>query len=157
MYSQKVWHYAVLERGDALVSLSWAMGRQRLDGREVPCKPQKPGCQVPNEEQDLNEAGHVVNDLLHKDINKTPEQMLNDDPTSFNIESIISSTDSKLWKFIQTATSLARQRSKNRNLSDHKKKLRQFCILCLLMFPNQPTNFHILLADTIECMGAPEF
>ena len=152
MCSQKVWYYFVSERGDALVSLSWTMGS---DIREAPCKLQKPG-QLPNEEQVLNEAGHIINDLLHKEFNKTSEQMISDDPTSFNIESIISSIDSKLWKFIQTATSLARERSKNLGLSDHKKKLRQFCILCLLMFctnPNKPTKFHILLADAVEMHG----
>ena len=129
------------------------MGRQRL---EAPCRPQKPGHHTPNEEQVLNEAGHIINDLLHKEINKAPEQMLSDDPTSLNIESIISSTDSKLWKFIQTVTSLARERSKNKGLSDHKKKLRQFCILCLLKFcttPNKPTKFHVILADAIEMHG----
>ena len=55
-------------------SLSWAMGRQRLDIREAPCKPQKPGRKVPNEQQVLNEVGHTINDLLYKGINKTPEQ-----------------------------------------------------------------------------------
>lgn len=71
--------------GDALLSLSWAMGRQRLDIKEASCKPQKPCCQASSEEQILKEAGHMINDLLHKEINKTSEQVPTDDPSSFNI------------------------------------------------------------------------
>ena len=68
--------------------------------------------------------------------------MLSEDSTSLNIESIISSTDSKLWKFMQTATTLAREQSKNKDLS---KKLWQFFILCV----GKVANFQVPYAETL--------
>ena len=69
--------------------------------------------------------------------------MLCEDPTSFNIESIISSTDSKLWKFMQTAASLAREQSK---IKIYKKKLWQFFILCI----GKVANFQVPYAETLR-------
>ena len=73
--------------------------------------------------------------------------MLSEDPTSFKIESIISSTDSKLWKFMQTATSLALEQSKNKDLS---KKLWQFFILCLGRVANLQVPYTETLHGAIE-------
>ena len=95
--------------GNTLLSLSWAMGRLRLGSRdeaeEALLKQQKLSHCVSNSEQILEDAGCIINDLLHKEVEKISDQKLTDDPSSFNIESIISSTDQQLWKFLQLATS----------------------------------------------------
>ena len=69
------------------------MGRQRFDNKEEVLSTSKALHYKPNQEQVLEEAGQIINDLVHCEIEK---KQLTDDPTSFNIESCIISTDPKL-------------------------------------------------------------
>ena len=143
--------------GDIMTSLSWAMGagRQRPESRElVLSEPSK--NYTSNEHQVLEEAGHIINDLIHKEIEKVSDQKLSDDPSLFNIERTISSINQELWRFLQVATSTVRHRTTKKFANDHKRRIRQFYILCLLMYctnSKKPTPIHTLLTDAVEMYG----
>ena len=89
-------------------------GRQRPESRElVLSEPSK--NYISNEHQVLEEAGHIINDIIHKEIEKVSDQKLSDDPSLFNIERTISSTNQELWRILQVATSTVRHRTRLRN------------------------------------------
>ena len=107
--------------GDTLTSLSWAMGRHSYGyGDEASYDLPQRTCHY-NSEHVLEEAGHIVNDILHKEIDKVSENSLTDDPSSFNIDTTINNTDKKLWKFLQLATRTTRER-RQKNPSSEKNQ-----------------------------------
>ena len=54
--------------GDTLISLSWALGRHRLDNKDDFPLTSKPYHHQSNHEQLLAEAGQIINDLIHVEI-----------------------------------------------------------------------------------------
>ena len=69
MYSQKVWYHFVSERGgDALVSLSWTMGSKDQTSEKLLVNYRNLVVNFPIRKNVLNEAGNIITDLLHKEI-----------------------------------------------------------------------------------------
>lgn len=55
----------------------------------------------------LEQAGCIINDLIHKEIERiSNDKIIIDDPHMFNMETSI---ELQLWKFLETATSTIRQ------------------------------------------------
>jgi hypothetical protein len=60
---------------------------------------------ISNTEQILNEAGNTLNSLLRTEVKKLSDHKLTDNPTAFNISSMINQTDQQLWHLLKLATS----------------------------------------------------
>ena len=138
--------------GDTLVSLSWAMGKQKVCTHDEAIL-EKRSHNISSTEQILDEAGNILNSLLQKEVKKLSDHKLTDNPTAFNISSMINQTDTQLWHFLKLATS---GKNDHKSTIDHRKQNRQYYILCLLMYCtnfNKPTPLHILLADAVEMHG----
>ena len=146
--------------GDLLTSLSWALARMQGQCSAM----QQPGywCSPDmdtHKARVLGEAGAIVNDLLHSEINGLNKDKLNCDPSKFNFDQLISQTNQQLWSFLESATQTVRERTTSGGDSEsarHKKRVRRFYILCLLMYcinSKKSTPVHTLLSDTIEMCG----
>ena len=110
---------------DTLLSLSWAMGKQKFGSyneAEEAILEQRPHS-ISSTEQILEEAGSILNDLLYKEVKKLSDQKLTDNPTSFNISSMINRTDPQLWHFLKLATSGTHERKPT---TDYRKQNRQY-------------------------------
>ena len=103
----------------------------------------------------------MVNDLLHDEIRRqamtTPQTR--HDPLNLNIDEYLKEVNPLLVNFLTSATRTITERrhsySHNQTTS-HIKKVRQFFILCQLLYcmnPTQPTPTHNLLADVVEVCG----
>jgi len=68
MYPYEVWH--IFLRGiDILISLSWALSSQQFSDEDSE-NDQNPYTSVRDNKVVLYEAGYIVNDLIHKEIEK---------------------------------------------------------------------------------------
>ena len=149
--------------GDLLTSLSWALGRASVESTNQVqvILEQKDVATDAYKEKVLNEAGDIVNNLIHAEISPSHSDLLMASPSQFNIEQTIQNTNPLLWKFLVSATRTARERHSSAMSCDsgttmHKKRIRQFYILCQLMYCTnlrKPTPLHTLLADVIEVCG----
>ena len=141
--------------GDPLISLSWALGNQRQ--HEVMDQPSDYYITTESTaEIVLEQAGCIINDLIHKEIERISNDKIIDDPHMFNMETSINRIELQLWKFLETATSTIRQKSRSESTPDHKKRIRQSFIFCLLIYctnSNKPIFMHILLVDAVEMHG----
>ncbi len=147
--------------GDLLTSLSWALGRVSVkDANQVLVQPGGTQDVDARKERVLSEAGDIINDLIHAEIKELHNDMLIDSPSQFNIEEMISTTNTLLWRFLESATRTVRERTSSAGnctggTTCHKKRMRRFFILCQLMYctNSKPTPLHTLLADVIEVCG----
>lgn len=137
---------------DLLVSLSWALGSLQFPQWSEPSEQQK-HAQHPNTEKTLEEAGIIINDLIHKEIKKS--QLSDEYCTSIRIDEYLNNVNPLLLNFLISITNTVRDREVSNN-TKQIKKIRLFFILCQLMFctnPQHPTPIHNLIADTIEICG----
>ena len=143
---------------DILTSLSWALG-------STPAHSPQPDEDVwieggqkdeTHKQRVLNEAGHILNDLIHDEIKRSINAEETEDPSTLNIPKYLEGVSPLLMEFIITATTTVRERQRSSDISKHVKMLRQYFILCLLLYctnPKQPTHLHNLLADVVEVCG----
>ena len=109
----------------------------------------------------LLEAGHVVNDLLHDEIKRQAVTVpqTKHDPLNLNIDQYLNEVNPLLVKFLTSAIHTVRERRHSLpdcETTSHIKRVRQFFILCQLLYctnPTQPTPTHNLLADVVEVCG----
>ena len=111
----------------------------------------------------LTEAGHIINDLLHEKIRRQSEKKVKQaDPTFLDIDSYLQDVKPLLIQFITSATQTLRQRQNKKqgqcsdSVNNHVKKVRQYFILCQLLYctnPQQPIPIHNILADVVEVCG----
>ena len=149
--------------GDLLTSLSWVLGRASVENTNQVqvILEQKDVATDAHKEKVLNEAGDIVNNLIHAEISQLHSDVLMASPSQFNIEQTIQNTTPLLWKFLVSATRIAQERHSSAMSCDsgttmHKKRIRQFYILCQLMYctnSRKHTPLHTLLADVIEVCG----
>ena len=156
--------------GDLLTSLSWALGAlssaesfQLEENEDQPTCKSHGGIHDEHRAAVLTEAGHILNDLIHEEIKRSSLMAAEhtNDPSSLNISKYLEDVNPLLMDFITLATRTIRERQRSRLSSDsemskHVKKVRQYFIVCLLLFctnPKQPTPMHNLLADVIEVCG----
>ncbi len=123
--------------GDLLTSLSWALGRASVkDASQVQVILEPGGAPDidAHQEKVLNEAGDIINNLIHAEIDQLHSDVLMASPSQFNIEQIIQHTNPLLWKFLVSATRTVRERHSSAMSCDsgtttHKKRIRRFYIL----------------------------
>ena len=147
--------------GDILTSLSWALGANKqtylFQQERRTCQKSdidSPGTLIPH-------CGQLFNDLLHNEINRLSKSSTIIDPSDLSIDQFLSEIDSKLTDFLSIATQTAREQHSARRIAEsdivnHSKKVRQFFLLCQLMYctnPKQSTPMHNLLADIVETCG----
>ena len=110
----------------------------------------------------LKEAGDIINELLHSEIDHLTNDKLANQLSQFSIDQCINKTNQLLWKFLECATQTRRERTSSsisggdNERTIYKKRIRCFYILCLMMYSTnsrKPTPLHTLLADTIEMCG----
>ena len=144
--------------GDILTCLSWALGSSS-NATEADEQPEQTYRNEPlSKERVLVEAGEVLNDIIHNEI-RSQASIGTDDPLWFNIDQYLEKVNPMLFNFIALITRSVRERRKatlSNEASDHAKKVRQYYILCLLLYctnPKQPPPLHNLLADAVEVSG----
>ena len=149
--------------GDLLTSLSWALGasssRVAMDYQEVsPHTSPAVNTDELHQHRVLREASSILNGLLHAEISNHTHL----DPRTFNIDQCLKAVDPLLTEFIVLATRTVREQyrpslaTKEETTASHAKKVRQYFILCLLLYctnPKQTLPIHNLLADTVEVCG----
>ena len=143
---------------DPLVSLSWALSAityPKANNHDT-----KAATNTPEDKIVLHEAGYVVNDLIHNEIEKQSLNKKSDDLSVFNIDTQLQSVNPLLLEFMTSITASVRKRKHNSTKeSDHNKhmrKIRIYFALCLLQYctnPSQPIPFHILISDVVEVCG----
>ena len=109
----------------------------------------------------LTDAAYVVNDLLHDEINKESTSLdMGKDSTLLNIDTFLQNVNPLLYQFIVAATKSVHQRqsvapsicSDRMSVNKHIKKMRQYFILCQLLYctnPKHPIPIHNILADVV--------
>ena len=131
--------------GNLLTSLSWALGalstRVYNDYQmESPLMPKTEGTNELHQHKVLHEAAGMLNDLLHAETNHHTHI----DPCTLNIDQCLSVLNPVLTEFIALATCTVRERyhpslaTKEDKTSSHVKKVRQYFILCLLLYCTNP-------------------
>ena len=140
--------------GDLLTSLSWALGTNKKNEEEIEVHKQ---AEKPKHANTLAEAGGILNDIIHSEIEKHTNSDLIRNMDTVNIDEQINKINPSLWVFIESITRTVRQREDNdKGENVFGKKLRRYYIFCLLLYCSnvqKPTVMHILLADTIEVCG----
>ena len=80
--------------GDLLTSLSWALGRMSVNNIDyLLVEPQDKAVETTHKKRVFEEAGIIVNDLLHADIYGLSSENLTTDPNEFNISHFMSMTE----------------------------------------------------------------
>lgn len=149
--------------GDLFTSLSWALGRASVKEAsqvQVFLEPEVIDADA-HKEQVLNEAGDIINELIHEEIDQLPNDMSVVGPSQFNIDEVIQDIQPLLWKFLISVTRSVRERHSSvmgcdGDITTHKKKIGCFYIFCQLMYctnTRKPTPMHLLLADVNEVCG----
>ena len=112
----------------------------------------------------LYEAGCIVNDLLHEEIDKlaiSKKQNTNPDTLLLSIDTYMQSVNPLLKEFINFITSTVRERQHSSvtcesDKSKQVKKVRRYFILCQLLYctnPMQPMLINNLMSDVVEMCG----
>ena len=138
---------------EILASLSWALSTSQLASKTW-FEPEIQQQQHDDVNITLKEASNIVNNLIHKEINKTHIQP-SFDFASLNVTDQLAEINPLLLEFLTGITNPARERD-TKSVATHTKKLRLFYILSQLMFctnPKKPTPLHDIIADTIEVCG----
>ena len=89
---------------------------------------------------------------------------MGNDSTLLNIDTFVQNVNPLLYQFIVTATKSVRQRqsvapsicSDRMSVNKHIKKMRQYFILCQLLYctnPKHPIPIHNILADVVQVCG----
>jgi len=143
---------------DPLVSLSWALSA--ITYFKANNHDTKAATNTPEDKIILHEAGYMVNDLIHNEIEKQSLNKKSDDLSVFNIDTQLQSVNPLLLEFMTSITaSVCKRKQNSTKESDHSKhvqKIRIYFALCLLQYctnPSQPTPFHILISDVVEVCG----
>ena len=92
--------------GDLLTSLSWALGRASVKEAsqvQVFLEPEVINADA-QKEKILIEAGNIINDLIHAEIDRLPNGLSVASPPQINIDEIIQNINPLLWKFLISAT-----------------------------------------------------
>lgn len=139
--------------GDLLTSISWALGEKPIE-TESYCT-----TNSQNSESRLDEAAHMLNDLVHKEVERLKTQTY--DPSKLDIAQYMSCMDPRLLSFFETATQSVRTRcgANSKSESSTTKNLRRQYLVCQIIFctnPCCPTPLHYLLADEIEVCGGSQ-
>ena len=115
---------------------------------------------IPEDKTVLHEAGYIVNDLIHNEIEKHSYNK-SDDISLFSINTQLQSVNPLLLEFMKSITTTVCEHkhpslaSESAN-SKHIKDIRIYFALCLLQYctnPSQPTPFHNLISDAVEVCG----
>lgn len=137
--------------GDLLKCLTHALYQCTPQEQE----PERPHLQ--NGATLLHEAGVILNDALLQETRKHRDRAL--DLTSFNLDDCIEEINPLIWDFVCLCTRSYREKtSRTHDENSHTKKVRNFAIICMLMFATNSscdTIMHHLVADTVEmCSGS---
>lgn len=140
--------------GDQLTSLSWALGTSSSTLPEITNHLHT----EPSDSVILKKAGAIINTLIHEEIDKLASNK--EEPKEFKLSTCIAQTNPMLVDFVKKATQSSRELNKNLGIKDkvakHTKTVRQFFIICLMLFCTNPTcqiPIHILLTDTVAVCG----
>ena len=145
------------------MSLSWALGSHKLHtdqpSEQLGSNTKTKLSHHSNTAQTIQEAGYIMNDLLHNEIRRLVTDA--SDPKEFSLDSFVDKVNPQLWQLISRATSTVRERynpmlATESDTTKNTRKVRRFYILCLLMFcinPSCPLPIHTLLADAVEVCG----
>ena len=145
------------KNGDLLTCLSWALGvSQNSTDREVIYENLS---SMDSDDAILTKAGDIVNDLVHKEIERYSQldaESLDSTIKHLDINEQIQITDQHLWNFIKSITRTQRERGGCKESPTNTKELRRFNILCGILFCTNmrvPTTLHMLLghSDRKQC------
>ena len=143
---------------DIMKTLSLALYHSPVITGDVPAYDQ---CEQPRNRHNkialLNEAADVINDIILEEIQKHRQCTV--DLTTFNLEDHIKDMNPLLWQFVTSCTRSFRERTNRphgHGDDAHVKKLRNYFIICMLMFATNAcsaTSLHHFIADTVEVCG----
>uniref|UniRef100_A0A1X7UL74 Uncharacterized protein n=2 Tax=Amphimedon queenslandica TaxID=400682 RepID=A0A1X7UL74_AMPQE len=141
------------KRGDLLKSLSWALGSKGSAESSVSAF----SLNSPNNESELlDDAGKIINALIHKEIDRISQSFTNSkfDPCSFKLKESIEAINPMLWRFLCTITKSVREYL-GKAVPPSKEVMRYFLLCQLMHCANQQflSPLHYILADTIELYG----
>ena len=138
--------------GDLLASLSWALGTMSyklFQSSSFLLTPETTGTGAGHREKVIEEAGCILNDLIHEEL----QQQSHQDPSALNSDKYMEDIHPLILQFLNSVTCTVHQRQcglcpetqTNRQI----KKVLHYFILCLFFYctnPQQQTSFHNLLA-----------
>ena len=93
----------------------------------------------------VTKSGKIINDLLHREINEIENES---NICLFNLENIIATINSLLWKFITVCTTPIRAQTQQEE--NHTKNVRKHAIISMLMLATNPvcnTELHHLAIE----------
>ena len=141
------------KRGDLLKSLSWALGSKGSTSSSVSAFSFNSHC---NESELLDDAGKLVNTLMHKEIERASQAFTSNkfNPSSFKLKESVEAINPMLWNFLCTITKSVREYS-GKAVPPNKQIMRYFVLCQLMHCTNQQflSPLHYILADTIEMYG----
>ena len=137
-------------------SISWALGNPSFSNPATLA----PSCTSHND-MVVQEAGDIINDLLHNELRQPSEMCRISNPLELNINEHLNKINPLLVRFIKLITCTVRERHHPHLQSEsatakQTKHIRQYFIISLLMYsinPNHSSLLHNILADIVEVCG----